>query len=147
MNNLLERLHASFFFYLLPHPGWFHKIGAYLPAAILLGAGMTFRGLGLWVDAGWEAVKIGSSQAIQWRRRDRQVHIAAFIIASCLSVSWFVYRLRRYIATVGAQKKMKMRYIPTNATSSRLRPTVWQDRLGTLVRQSRCSPHWRLLEP
>ncbi|KAJ9123212.1 hypothetical protein QFC22_001406 [Naganishia vaughanmartiniae] len=105
MNNLLERLHASFFFYLLPHPGWFHKIGAYLPAAILLGAGMTFRGLGVWVDAGWETVRLGGSQEIGWKRRDRQVHVAFFIIASCLLVSWTVYQLRRYIATTDSPSR------------------------------------------
>lgn len=107
MNNLLERLHASFFFYLLPHPGWFHKIGAYLPAAILLGAGMTFRGLGLWVDAGWRAVNVGSAKEIRWGRRDRQVHIASFIIVFCLATSWSVYRLRRYIAIVSEEPRWK----------------------------------------
>ncbi|WWD17002.1 hypothetical protein CI109_101438 [Kwoniella shandongensis] len=43
-NNLLERLHASYFFYLLPRPDWFIPVGHYLPAAVLLGASLTIGG-------------------------------------------------------------------------------------------------------
>lgn len=43
-NTLLERLHASFFFYLLPHPEAFIPVGHYLPAAVLLGASITLGG-------------------------------------------------------------------------------------------------------
>ncbi|KAL7424930.1 Glycosyl phosphatidyl inositol protein transamidase complex subunit [Cryptotrichosporon argae] len=44
-NNLLERLHASFFFYLLPRPHAFMPVGHYLPIAVLLGASLTLGGL------------------------------------------------------------------------------------------------------
>lgn len=44
LNNLLERLHASYFFYLLPRPGKFIPVGNYLPSAILIGASITFGG-------------------------------------------------------------------------------------------------------
>ena len=43
-NNLLERLHASYFFYLAPMPHYFIPVGHYLPAAILLGASITIGG-------------------------------------------------------------------------------------------------------
>jgi glycosylphosphatidylinositol transamidase len=43
-NNLLERLHASYFFYLLPLPGKFIPVGHYLPSAILMGASVTLGG-------------------------------------------------------------------------------------------------------
>lgn len=43
-NTLLERLHASFFFYLIPHPENFIPVGHYLPAAVLLGASITLGG-------------------------------------------------------------------------------------------------------
>ncbi|KAF8557306.1 Gaa1-domain-containing protein [Imleria badia] len=52
-NNLLERLHASFFFYILTTPGTFMKIGTFLPSAVLVGVAMIFWGLGQWVAAGW----------------------------------------------------------------------------------------------
>lgn len=48
MNNLLERLHASLFFYLYLRPGKYHKIGSYLPAAVLIGAGISILGLSRW---------------------------------------------------------------------------------------------------
>lgn len=44
MNNLLERLHASYFFYLLPKHGKFLPVGHYLPAIVLLGASVTLGG-------------------------------------------------------------------------------------------------------
>ncbi|OCF60861.1 glycosylphosphatidylinositol transamidase [Kwoniella mangroviensis CBS 10435] len=44
LNNLLERLHASYFFYLLPRPWNFIPIGHYLPSAILLSASITIGG-------------------------------------------------------------------------------------------------------
>ncbi|KAF5357896.1 hypothetical protein D9756_001418 [Leucocoprinus leucothites] len=53
MNNLLERLHASFFFFILTTPDRFMKIGSYLPSAILVSIAMMFRGLRCWVDARW----------------------------------------------------------------------------------------------
>jgi glycosylphosphatidylinositol transamidase len=43
-NNLLERLHASYFFYLVPKPHHFIPVGHYLPAAIILGASITIGG-------------------------------------------------------------------------------------------------------
>ena len=43
-NNLLERLHASYFFYLIPKSGQFLPVGHYLPSAILLGASVTLGG-------------------------------------------------------------------------------------------------------
>ncbi|KZT11326.1 Gaa1-domain-containing protein [Laetiporus sulphureus 93-53] len=52
MNNLLERLHASFFFYLLVGTTMFLKVGLYLPSAVLISAAMLFAGLREWVNAG-----------------------------------------------------------------------------------------------
>ena len=53
MSNLLERLHASFFFYIMTTPSKFLKIGMYLPSAILAGASLMLGGLGAWVQARW----------------------------------------------------------------------------------------------
>ena len=53
MNNLLEHLHASFFFYLLVKPSTFLKIGSYLPSVILVSVSMMFTGLGEWTGARW----------------------------------------------------------------------------------------------
>jgi len=68
-NNLLERLHASFFFYLLTDPGTFVAIGKYLPSVVLVGIGMELNGLQAWVASGWESTRCGSRTS--WRRRRR----------------------------------------------------------------------------
>lgn len=47
-NNLTERLHASFFLYLLPEPFQFLSVATYLSAPILIGAALTIAGLRLW---------------------------------------------------------------------------------------------------
>ncbi|KAI0636993.1 Gaa1-domain-containing protein [Trametes polyzona] len=86
-NNLLERLHASFFFYLLVAPSTFMKIGSYLPSVVLVGTAMLFSGLGEWVNAGWKShsadtpetqdAKVAKvaprADSPRWKRRSRPV--------------------------------------------------------------------------
>ncbi|KAF9647556.1 Gaa1-domain-containing protein [Thelephora ganbajun] len=87
-NNLLERLHASFFFYLLPEPGTFTKIGNYLPSAVVISTAILFSGLRSWVQAGWVEVPVPASkegrakgsQVVKWERRSRPSLQAVLII-------------------------------------------------------------------
>lgn len=87
MNNLLERLHASFFFYILTDALNFKKIGTYLPSAILVSVGMMFQGLDIWTAAGWRVDATPSSKTQQgetevWVRRKRPVLAVLFIMAA-----------------------------------------------------------------
>lgn len=102
MNNLLERLHASFFFFLLVRPTTFMKIGSYLPSAILIGVALLFSGLREWVNAGWvlvpgEEVKGekagGSMPERKWTRRRRPVIPAVAIMAATHALGAIVFRL------------------------------------------------------
>ncbi|ROV90739.1 hypothetical protein VSDG_08327 [Cytospora chrysosperma] len=52
LNNLLEHLHQSFFFYLLMHKDRFVSIGTYLPSAMLIAANFTIISIALWVKSG-----------------------------------------------------------------------------------------------
>jgi glycosylphosphatidylinositol transamidase len=52
LNNLLEHLHQSFFFYLLLHSKRFVSIGTYLPSAMLLALNFSITALALWVKSG-----------------------------------------------------------------------------------------------
>jgi glycosylphosphatidylinositol transamidase len=52
LNNLLEHLHQSFFFYLLMSPNRFVSIGTYLPSAMLLAVNFTIMAIALWVKSG-----------------------------------------------------------------------------------------------
>jgi len=87
-NNLLERLHASFFFYLLPEPGTFTKIGNYLPSAVVISTAILFSGLRSWVQAGWVEVPVPGNnsgetkggQTTEWERRSRPSLQAVLII-------------------------------------------------------------------
>lgn len=111
MNNLLERLHASFFFYIMTGPQRFLKIGFYLPSAILISMGMMFHGLSAWVDAGWvqENIDYEASepkkptthpQTQTWKRRRRPVisvlcimiatHLLGIILFSLVSSTLFM---------------------------------------------------------
>lgn len=52
LNNLLEHLHQSFFFYLLIQKDRFVSIGTYLPSAMLLAANFSIMAIFLWVKSG-----------------------------------------------------------------------------------------------
>ncbi|KAG7447959.1 Gaa1-domain-containing protein [Guyanagaster necrorhizus] len=84
-NNLLERLHASFFFYILTDPDNFLKIGLYLPSAILISVAMMLTGLSLWVEAGWTTSGDKKSTDKKWTRRKRPIlHVLAIMISTHL---------------------------------------------------------------
>ncbi|KAI0345368.1 Gaa1-domain-containing protein [Trametopsis cervina] len=88
-NNLLERLHASFFFYLLVGTTTFMKIGSYLPGAVLVSTAMLFSGLGEWVRGRWVLVPEAptdkdlatDNSALKWTTRRRPVLPALLIVA------------------------------------------------------------------
>jgi glycosylphosphatidylinositol transamidase len=52
LNNLLEHLHQSFFFYLLMQSNRFVSIGTYLPSAMLIAVNFTITSIALWVVSG-----------------------------------------------------------------------------------------------
>ncbi|KAK5172940.1 Glycosyl phosphatidyl inositol protein transamidase complex subunit [Saxophila tyrrhenica] len=52
LNNLLEHLHQSFFFYILLNTNRFVSIGNYLPAAMIIAGSFTISALALWVQSG-----------------------------------------------------------------------------------------------
>ncbi|KAI1262007.1 Gaa1-like protein [Xylariaceae sp. FL1019] len=52
LNNLLEHLHQSFFFYLLINRERFVSIGTYLPSAMLVAINFTIMAILLWVKSG-----------------------------------------------------------------------------------------------
>ncbi|KAI4525000.1 Gaa1-like protein [Schizophyllum commune Loenen D] len=115
-NNLLERLHASFFFFLLVAPDRFLQIGNYLPSAVLVAVGLMFWGLRGWVDAGWvgEDGKLGEEgitaeqqvavkPTIQWTRRPRPVlpALALMGVTHALGgVVFYIVTRRWFIANV-----------------------------------------------
>ena len=52
LNNLLEHLHQSFFFYLLMQANRFVSIGTYLPSAMLVAINFTIMAIVLWIQSG-----------------------------------------------------------------------------------------------
>lgn len=67
LNNLLEHLHQSFFFYLLMQANRFVSIGTYLPAAMIVAANFSIMSIALWVKSGRaelpRAPKVGSTES------------------------------------------------------------------------------------
>lgn len=112
MNNLLERLHASFFFYIMTGPQRFLKIGFFLPSAILISVAMMFHGLSTWVNAAWineinsgpaekkDSLSSSTPLSIKWRNRRRPVipvlgimiftHILGLLLFWIITRSWFM---------------------------------------------------------
>ncbi|KAH8107140.1 Gaa1-domain-containing protein [Cristinia sonorae] len=104
VNNLLERLHASFFFYMLVNTTVFLKIGFFLPSVVILSVAMMFSGLHDWVNAAWyrtTAPENAEKQAREiWASRPRPVlkallvmaatHLAGIVLFYLITSSWFV---------------------------------------------------------
>lgn len=116
MNNLLERLHASFFFYIMTSSQKFLKIGLFLPSAILISVAMMFHGLSTWVDAAWTydiyseptyykedpllSTPSSPPPSIKWRKRKRPVitvlgimistHFLGLFLFWTITQSWFM---------------------------------------------------------
>src|SRR5271168_1597265 len=109
MNNLLERLHASFFFYIMTGPQRFLKIGFFLPSAILISVAMMFHGLSTWVNAAWIQIESEPTEkdgppsftpSIKWRNRKRPViavlgimistHFLGLLLFWTITRSWFM---------------------------------------------------------
>ena len=105
-NNLLERLHASFFFYIMTGPEVFLKIGSFLPSAVIVSVGMMFAGLYEWVKASWipDDAPTGTSEKKantkqKWIRRRKPVlqalgivistHVAGLLLFSVITSSFF----------------------------------------------------------
>lgn len=65
LNNLLEHLHQSFFFYLLMQKGRFVSIGTYLPSAMLVAVNFTIMAIFLWVKSGSPEDKTGITGRIK----------------------------------------------------------------------------------
>ncbi len=98
MNNLLERLHASFFFYLLTGPTTFIPIGKYLPSAVLIGIGMELNGLHRWVSSGWRCVS-ESDGIRRWSRQRRPVAIVFSIMLGTHLFGLFLFTVTTRIPT------------------------------------------------
>lgn len=63
LNNLLEHLHQSFFFYLLMQSNRFVSIGTYLPSAMLIAGNFTIMAIALWMRTGYYAGSSPSTSA------------------------------------------------------------------------------------
>ncbi|KAI1275024.1 GPI transamidase component GAA1 [Xylaria sp. FL0933] len=63
LNNLLEHLHQSFFFYLLIHKDRFVSIGTYLPSAMLIAVNFTIMAILMWVKSGSGDAVSGSTES------------------------------------------------------------------------------------
>ncbi|EXJ94628.1 glycosylphosphatidylinositol transamidase [Capronia coronata CBS 617.96] len=76
LNNLLEKLHQSFFFYLLMQSNRFVSIGTYLPSAMIIAAAYTFMAIYLWVLSGYRlkektAVTVDGTAEQEAKEKDR----------------------------------------------------------------------------
>ncbi|KAJ7047009.1 Gaa1-like protein [Mycena alexandri] len=101
-NNLLERLHASFFFYILTTPERFLKIGSFLPSAVLISVAMMFGGLRIWSDCAWIPDLSDKKEAgpDKWIQRSRPVipvlgimlstYMLGVVLFSAITTSWFI---------------------------------------------------------
>ncbi len=86
LNNLLEHLHQSFFFYLLMSRERFVSIGTYLPSAMLLAANFTIMAIALWLRSGQQAPAASASTAttvVRGSAAERDLFLPLAVVAIC----------------------------------------------------------------
>lgn len=80
LNNLLEHLHQSFFFYLLMQANRFVSIGTYLPSAMLIAGNFTIMAIAVWLRTGYYRKDRLRSSAIA-KSRDKKPATAMVVDA------------------------------------------------------------------
>ncbi|KAH8701695.1 Gaa1-like protein [Talaromyces proteolyticus] len=77
LNNLLEHLHQSFFFYLLMHTSRFVSIGTYMPSAMLIAANFTIMAVALWLITGYsKAISVlSATQALEEKKEKKTASV------------------------------------------------------------------------
>ncbi|KAF5564604.1 glycosylphosphatidylinositol transamidase [Fusarium phyllophilum] len=88
LNNLLEHLHQSFFFYLLMQTDRFVSIGTYLPSAMLIAANFTIMAISLWVKSGQSPAtqkpKVKTSTtSVEAAQAGRDLFVPLGVVAVC----------------------------------------------------------------
>jgi len=90
LNNLLEHLHQSFFFYLLMSRDRFVSIGTYLPSAMLVAASFTIMAIALWVKSGQpekEDGKESDDKDVSTAVVERDLFLPLGVVILCQSLS------------------------------------------------------------
>ena len=74
LNNLLEKFHQSFFFYLLMQANRFVSIGTYLPSAMLVAVNFSIMAIALWIRSGRStAPKLGSTNGKNEKKAEVEI--------------------------------------------------------------------------
>ncbi|KAM0324537.1 hypothetical protein ACHAQA_007922 [Verticillium albo-atrum] len=92
LNNLLEHLHQSFFFYLLMNKDRFVSIGTYLPSAMILAANFSIMAIFFWVKSGSKepAPSSGGSKAESAPATSTTVQRELFVPLAVVTICQFL---------------------------------------------------------
>ncbi|KAG0272077.1 Glycosyl phosphatidyl inositol protein transamidase complex subunit [Linnemannia exigua] len=101
LNNLLEHLHQSFFFYLLSDVRRYTSIGLYMPPVIILGVSFIFQALSLWGLSGdlpieLESIAEGRKDipvALPYSRRSRNFKVASTTMSMAIVTGAVTFHL------------------------------------------------------
>ncbi|KAF9932173.1 Glycosyl phosphatidyl inositol protein transamidase complex subunit [Mortierella alpina] len=100
LNNLLEHLHQSFFFYLLSGVQRYTSIGLYMPPVIILGVSFILQALSLWghssdLPSELAATAAGNKAAVAlpYSRRGRNYKVASSVVAMSLVAGLTTFHL------------------------------------------------------
>uniref|UniRef100_T1J4Z4 Glycosylphosphatidylinositol anchor attachment 1 protein n=1 Tax=Strigamia maritima TaxID=126957 RepID=T1J4Z4_STRMM len=110
LNNLLERFHQSYFFYLLPSNNWFVSIGLYMPAFAALAVGIVIKAIALRIETNrLTEIQAESIQAGQKLTEivdySFKATIPIFVLAN--TVGFLLYMSPAYVVQIGYYFRIK----------------------------------------
>ncbi|XP_059470243.1 glycosylphosphatidylinositol anchor attachment 1 protein [Neocloeon triangulifer] len=92
LNNLLERFHQSFFFYLLPSNNRYISIGLYMPCICLLAGSLLIRAFAMWLKLNESIQDESSGIATDWPA-----------VVQNIGVSWIAIHLLGFVLVSGTE--------------------------------------------
>ncbi|KAF9172238.1 Glycosyl phosphatidyl inositol protein transamidase complex subunit [Mortierella sp. AD010] len=144
LNNLLEHLHQSFFFYLLSGVKKYTSIGLYMPPVIILGVSFIFQALSLWglsSDLPLELEAIGEGRkvaiALPYSRRSRNYKVPATVIGASFVAGWASFLLLTTGFGFPGETPLLKLVASTGVCSMLIPPAVYTARIRSRILKSR----------
>ncbi|RKO89541.1 Gaa1-like protein, partial [Blyttiomyces helicus] len=166
LNNLLERLHHAYWFYIMPTSDSYIPISKYIPPVLLLAATLVLKSISLWWETGNLTLEYPiapkrvpgtkymarEEAASSFTRRVRPIYLPIVTLVGCAMGGWALYRLAPSVGYLMAERLIHPIYIIGSVLASVqlyvyiLLPLTQRMMEGTGIGTATRAPAWQTLK-